>query len=638
MYEQLGAERIKRGPSRPLQDQLTQRMSQRREAFSQKSLLIAPPLLVQARADSGPCASDFSDEVVRRYLALSLAEQCSEPYECEGMKQSDVYDCPSDQLQTEPFFGIESSIRRGDPVYIEYLSAIADNSVLFRTSETGQKEPISVNKFVDSRTRTVELAALFYSVEFGITTDLRVTFDTTGGRVMGDFSIRHYVAVTGTTLNHYWLVQCVVIALLVVMGFDNVLSIKRLRAEMKDTGNWPRDKTFSAAVCVDFCVLMTNVLYLSQSIPDRLQSGAATERIIGATIGLTWREGDYTSKRSRFLELMDEVHDEIDQAQYLESVGMVITMLLVLRMVLATAAHPRIALVVGTLSHGFSDLFHLSLIFLLTLYGFAAIACWRYGAERDDLSTIGNSMLTFFDSMLDPPGLLPTSTESGDVNLSVQFFAVLFHCIFFFLMINFVLAIIVNAYMEVLKELDDCKVEQDILSDLVAVINEAVRHIWHRWPGLHKIMHKLEDDDMTDVEFLDVDTLSFKCAFRSEASAKAFHDYYSGFSFLTDSSTDTRDPGDQRREIVEVGDAVTLGMEKTKQLKKSMDSVHERLDRLNNLGMSQGLGSAVRGPVSSSPPPEVGPPAWAQELISEVRQYRKLVEGDGAKPAPQWVV
>ena len=46
-----------------------------------------------------------------------------------------------------------------------------------------------------------------------------------------------------------------------------------------------------------------------------------------------------------------------------------------------TALHPRLALLTGTIAKALDDLFHASILILLLMCTFAAIATWRFGTE-----------------------------------------------------------------------------------------------------------------------------------------------------------------------------------------------------------------------------------------------------------------
>jgi len=53
--------------------------------------------------------------------------------------------------------------------------------------------------------------------------------------------------------------------------------------------------------------------------------------------------------------------------------------------------HPRLALLTGTIGKALDDLFHASLLILLLMCTFAAIATWRFGTEVSAAVWVGMS-------------------------------------------------------------------------------------------------------------------------------------------------------------------------------------------------------------------------------------------------------
>merc|ERR1712013_811217 len=93
---------------------------------------------------------------------------------------------------------------------------------------------------------------------------------------------------------------------------------------------------------------------------------------------------------------------------------MAILLLLLLRIVMATSAHPRIALITSTMKHAITDLFHFFLIFAVIFAGFALVGSWRFGSELDTMGTWSGAFKAQIDMMLGPPGLFQLSSEAGE--------------------------------------------------------------------------------------------------------------------------------------------------------------------------------------------------------------------------------
>lgn len=192
-------------------------------------------------------------------------------------------------------------------------------------------------------------------------------------------------------------------------------------------------------------------------------------------------------KKGDFLNIVSEFGNLVIESSRVDTFGTFILLYLLMRIILATRAHPRISLVTSTLAYAMSDLFHLIIIFVIVLMCFSTIGMILYASESEIFSSIGMAMSVGFDNMLGPPGNLLLS-EAVDVKLLFSF---CFHFICFFLMVNFVLAIIVDSYAKVVAGLVDNKVEQDIMSDVWMLCKHRYFKGKHKWPSRLLMAHKL---------------------------------------------------------------------------------------------------------------------------------------------------
>merc|ERR1719421_2235139 len=100
-----------------------------------------------------------------------------------------------------------------------------------------------------------------------------------------------------------------------------------------------------------------------------------------------------------------------------------------------------------------------------------------------------------FDSLLGPPGQIMSIRADGTTRFDETVFSLLFHFICFFCMLNFFLAIIVDAYTKVCVDIEECSVENNVLSDLWYLAVEYFLRVRHRWPPRHAVIHHLNLQD-----------------------------------------------------------------------------------------------------------------------------------------------
>lgn len=567
-YDEQVLQNRKRGPARTLAQQFGSRRKRSTARFTRKTTLVTPPLAVLVRRKAGECILDFSDKVIEQYVLNAKNLHCRSPYECNPTN-SEMYQCPAEEDEQEKaFFGLSPEEFEGKSVYVELLSTIADHAVVVRNQD-GRRSMLSTRDFLDTQARTVEICALFYSIEFGITTDLRILFDLTGGRVRGTHKIAHYVAATGSDLRDFLVFQFAGVANLLIFVADTIRGLRALRSDSRELGYV--DRSSATGLALNVIVIVSMAILTAFVVPFRVQSSSKTEELIGKVVLLPWDDPNvkYSKKKEVFLRTFEEVAALVKEFLQIEYVGMGITIMLLLRMVLATSIHPRIALMTATLKEGFSEMFHFSLIFMIIFWNFGRIAEWRYGVDRSDLSTTLKAMASQFDTILDPPGSLAVSEDNLDTDYVV--FALFFHGICFFFLVNFILAIIVNAYTTVIDHVNECEVEQDIVSDLWALFATECKRCKHRWPAKVRLMSYLGHLDLT---FLNPRDLKGCEGFGNEQDIQAFYDYYKRFGFLYFQGGEGVDLNvDERREHMVKGleGNVMLCQRKTDQLKNHLD-------------------------------------------------------------------
>lgn len=533
VYQEIAIEELKRGSSPTLADQLSMVVDRDLAKFTGKSLLISPPLLIQTRQRPGDCESAFSTSIVDQYSQVGKDRQCRSPYaSCDDVR---IYECPAGVME-ESFFGIEPTSFCGqEKAFVEYLAAITDHDILMRKNNNNELELKGTDQFLDTLTTQVQIASMFYSVEYGITTFLNISFKTSGGRVEGMSTVKHFVALTGDTLAYYMQLQLSVVVCMAVLLVDNIKCIASLIFEYRETEriNWG----FCKIVALDLTIQAFMIFFLIRVMNEKNGSGDITSDLVGKLTELPWfdRTLSYDNKQRTFIDIFERIDKEISKSETTDLFGMIVALILLNRIVLATSAHPRIALITDTLAEAAQDLFHFMLIFLLIFICFAIIATWRFGAKMQELSTTGTAFLTQFNALLGPPGFLEMDLDDS---LDYVIYALLFHSICFFFMVNFVLAIVVDAFSKVTTKLQECSTEQDLISDTYALLRTLPEILMHKWPPRHRIVKFLETNShATQKKYLTVDDIEDGFP-AGKASAEKFVAYYKKYDFLTTSEDD----------------------------------------------------------------------------------------------------
>jgi len=260
---------------------------------------------------------------------------------------------------------------------------------------------------------------------------------------------------------------------------------------------------------------------------------------------------------------------------------MAIALLMFMRLIMATNAHPRIALITSTLTRAGSDMVHFFLLFFLVLWGFAIIGSWRFGNSRADMRDAFTAMKTQIDAILGPPGALPIFGDASE-DYSYLIFVVLLHFVNFFFLVNFFLAIVVDAFTKTVRSLEDNDTEMDIISDTCEQIYTTTKSWCLWWPDSKKIVYELK---RTDRRFLNAeDFASEGFGFRDQEHASTFFNHYKRHSFvLQDASCIT----DQR-----VADEYTVLQSKVKAISRTVEKLEPRTPSRSPTGHFDGSPSS----------------------------------------------
>lgn len=571
-YSELEHQNRRIGPAKPLEQQLTADLERDVRVFREKPFLIAPPLLIQSRFEEDACNWGFSDEVLHEFVRRGLETRCVAPYSCSAYGPQQVYKCPSDKHFTGNFFGLSpSEFGRDEAVprhYLEFLATITDHSIVVRPDYAdGPPKIMYTDEFLDTLTEEVKVSAIFYAVQFGVTTNLIISFDTTSGRVRGKFVLEHYVALTGDNLKLFWTLMMFVLLLLIIMAADQFLSARHALEKIHQNAKEASETLTSADegegaivqaqnvsrrnssqnivatlknmtkkddlgeetsalilnLAFDAFVFFCALSFLGLILWQKTFSGINTEGFVGDLLELEWHGNDDAlggqkdQKKDRFVEILGQLTNKIGVNRDIELVGMVITMFIFIRMVLATSAHPRIAHITATLAYSVSDIMHYFVVFAIVICGFSMVATWRFGDRREDLATVYTAMRTLFDAVLGPPHTL---TASDDETHEFVFFVVLVHIVNFFFLTAFFLAIVIKGYEMMMDDVETCTVEQDIISDLWAVFKLRLLKIRFRMPRSASIVHELER--LKDYKYVEMDSLTkiFEDVLKAEEEEK----------------------------------------------------------------------------------------------------------------------
>eukprot|EP00392_Amoebophrya_sp_AT5.2_P012938 g13045.t1 len=200
------------------------------------------------------------------------------------------------------------------------------------------------------------------------------------------------------------------------------------------------------------------------------------------------------------------------------------------RVVAYLRVHPRIAVLYKTIEVALDDLFHFFIVFgllfaVLAFYDSFAllyiknffrallswtvhtfIGVWMFGAINGKFASFTDSFITQFEMLMgeypwplswgDADGRVPSTPLTPESPLDQNY--TLFHTylqiyslVVFFILLNFLLAIIVDSYASVKEMVNVSVVECNILTDMLALILYPILRLVKKWPDRGHLIRKL---------------------------------------------------------------------------------------------------------------------------------------------------
>merc|ERR1712032_777284 len=212
--------------------------------------------------------------------------------------------------------------------------------------------------------------------------------------------------------------------------------------------------------------------------------------VVQEVIGIPWGSGDveFERKADTFFTALDQATSIATLHMRTDIVALLVIGQMLIRVIVCFNAHPRLSLITGTILNSLDSLWHFFIITCTAFVGFAAIGCWFFGHELPQMASIGAAMQTQYYMML--TGEMPDGWETNE---HFEFYCYAFKAVLFFVLMNILLAILVEGYMGVAQHLSKCVVEQDVVSDIVFLAMRAFLAARNQWPSRRHMLAWLKE-------------------------------------------------------------------------------------------------------------------------------------------------
>jgi len=398
---------------------------------------------------------------------MRLVQERTDPARCTtyaGLLRLYNQDCVSGtDYNLEPEVGLpaEQAQTTTDPVYERWLYVFDDYDSLKLQLTTWETE-----RWLDRSTKKIEIGIPLYNAEFGLHTLVFVDFYfSRGGHIwkkiipQSQFADWHdqwyygfYDAIWLLCLFYIFVVEIIEIQALV--RTKGCFSLFTEYVDIWNLIDW-------ASV---FGGLMIVIVFWA-SISNRLVLNAHMIEL-GALDPITAR-ADYTSAVSEYFKSLQA---NVNYVRILKLLLAGYPLLIVFRLFKSFSAQPRLALVTRTIYMAASDLFHFMVVFTSVFFTFTICGIVLFGREVGSFTTIPRAFVSCFRLMMGDIDWEEISTI-GRPEAGIWLW--LFITIVVLLMLNMILAIIMDNYGEVKAQTGNAE----------TLLDEAVQ-TWQRYRGV----------------------------------------------------------------------------------------------------------------------------------------------------------
>ena len=500
--------------------------------FSERSVLMAPPLIIQERhAQSAECPFRYSTQWLREQHKVVRTSICAPPNTCVDpdvmTKPELIMACRGKDIKkAESFFGLKNAFKvDGKHVYAEFLYTLTDHDLVFRAGEVKH-----TNWFIDSGTANARVIFCFYTPDAGVVSVLTVSADfSTHMPVKMRLWLQHYGMVVDKPLYLYVFVQSLCLINIGIMIVS--LVVKFVQIVRQEEAMHLKLPLFVVSSVLDLFTALAALLFVALRIPAHVDSERAVSGVLSRLAAVPWGDDSIPvlDKNEMFFEVVDQLLVLIERQKFLTMLCLLILFICLMRIIASMNCHPRLALLTQTLAKARDDLWHAVLLIVTLMAAFACIGTWRFGEEFVHFSSMRQSFLTEFSMLF---GDFPDEwTRSTEMTLFVTtYFLILFLCVQ-----NFLLAIIVAAYTKVREFNESFQSEEEFFTDCWNSGLAYCKRYKYGWPRRDLLALHLKEfyGSRVTVGFKELAEIRAPTAsFQSHHAIHTFLEHYKRFAFL----------------------------------------------------------------------------------------------------------
>ena len=573
---------------------------------------MGPPVILQHRLEKTNNCSTYAarDFVQSTWNHSANGGKCHEPYDCGSLQDdpSNLLTCRGSEQPKKFFGGHKLGTEFGPGLagwFFEFLQTVSDAHILKRidqrrrglrraaasaasggssgagaiggttTTHTDLADDDSTSladnmvgaqsldsaivfdpgDYLDIETSEIEILLALFSPDTGIGSLIRIQAQITS-EVQLDYYIQHYQATEGDKKHSFETITVfVILTCFIIMIEQSLVFHSRSR--------WDRNFCFRDELIRLLVQLslqrVVPIVYFTTRLVQVEKSGDIMDHTVGQDgfAGIPWDSSStpLAKKLQMFFGLVRQFEEAIFLEERMAIFFFVLAFLQFINLIIQTEAHPRTALLVKTIRLGADDIMHFLILCAIIMASFVLLGIAQFGYTRPEFRDGEAGFRTLWEMMLGSmlqSGATLSQTWTHEPLLLM--FQIVYVVLVFLILLNFIIAIVVEAYMKVVNDLHECTVEQSLWQDARAMAMMLTLGCVHNWPRQVELIDHLKESKRKYVDYHLLRQLF--PSWRNRKSKVAWLDFYASYDFLAPDLHDELSEDDSR--LQELKDFISL--------------------------------------------------------------------------------
>jgi len=338
-------------------------------------------------------------------------------------------------------------------------------------------------EWIDVQTEVVVIGTLVYTENIEMFTSLEVDFSfDTAGNVDGSVVMISYRDIVNDSKATF--IACLVINVLGATVIVILSVVHLVRHPQECNRGYVAYELFTRGA------LMIYPLILIISWAAQVPMSAEFSHLLHSFLDSEGSSPEELDKAyDSYFEVLSHIYSETSWLKRHKAVGFFVLYAQFLQFIFYMNAHPKMAVLTSTVAKCLNNLLHFALLFIVIFLMLAFMAHWMLGEYITEFGQFDTAMYSqmrmFFGEFIKAP-------EADDLHgmalATYWVYAWTFMLVIWLLLLNFLLAIIVDAFVEVKDSFKNKTYMSDVFSDLFGVTYTSLVGVKRRWPANKRLV------------------------------------------------------------------------------------------------------------------------------------------------------